>query len=160
MQERRNRALEWRRRGLTIRQIAARLECSVGRAHQLIEEAIAAIPRENAEAVRMMELERIDRMLRGLWRPSLVDVKGNLIRGGALDGEPKAVAASVKLMERRARLLGLDAPVKQEISGKDGGPIELAALQSAMAAAAANDPDAKAASPATVPEGPDAERSR
>lgn len=31
----------------------------------------------------------------------------------------------LKIMERRARLLGLDAPLKAQVSGPDGGPIEV-----------------------------------
>ena len=31
----------------------------------------------------------------------------------------------MKIMERRAKLMGLDAPVRAELSGPDGGPIEL-----------------------------------
>lgn len=121
----RDRALRLRREGHTIREISRRLGCSVGRAHQLIQEAIAAIPQENAEAVRVLELQRIDRMLRGLCRRREVDEDGRVTGrpGLAYLGEPKAVAAAVKLMERRAKLLGLDAPSKVELAGKDGGPI-------------------------------------
>lgn len=121
----RDRALRLRREGHTIREISRRLGCSVGRAHQLIQEAIAAIPQENAEAVRVLELQRIDRMLRGLCRRREVDEDGRVTGrpGLAYLGEPKAVAAAVKLMERRAKLLGLDAPAKVELAGKDGGPI-------------------------------------
>jgi hypothetical protein len=33
----------------------------------------------------------------------------------------------MKCMERRARLLGLDAPTRQQLSGPDGGPVRLEA---------------------------------
>lgn len=40
-------------------------------------------------------------------------------------GDTRSVASMVKLMERRSKLLGLDAPEKREITGSDGGPIAM-----------------------------------
>ena len=34
----------------------------------------------------------------------------------------------MQVMERRARLLGLDAPVQHEVSGPDGQPIQVEAV--------------------------------
>ena len=34
----------------------------------------------------------------------------------------------LRIEARRARLLGLDAPARSELSGPEGGPIELAAV--------------------------------
>jgi hypothetical protein len=111
-----NRALELRKHGRTYRGIAQALACSVAYAHKLVDGAIAAIPAENAEQVRKLELARLDRMLAGLWK-------------GATTGDPRAVTAVVMLQNRRAKYLGLDAPEKMELTGKDGGPIQTAQLQ-------------------------------
>ena len=44
-------------------------------------------------------------------------------------GDPAFIGKILDVHDRRARLLGLDAPVKQEHSGPDGGPIPLGAAQ-------------------------------
>ena len=40
------------------------------------------------------------------------------------NGDTQAVTALLRILERRARMLGLDAPQRLEHTGKDGGPIE------------------------------------
>jgi hypothetical protein len=40
------------------------------------------------------------------------------------DGNPAFLAGVMSCIERRCKLLGLDAPVKSELTGKDGGPIK------------------------------------
>jgi hypothetical protein len=57
--------------------------------------------RESAETVRDMELRRLDRMLRGLWPD-------------AVEGDTQAIDRVLKIMARRADLLGLDAPERFE----------------------------------------------
>jgi predicted transcriptional regulator len=39
------------------------------------------------------------------------------------NGDPRALDGILKCIERRCKLLGLDAPQKQEHTGKNGGPI-------------------------------------
>lgn len=39
-------------------------------------------------------------------------------------GDPRFLAGVERCIERRCKILGLDAPTKQEITGADGGPIE------------------------------------
>lgn len=104
-------ALDMRRQGMGYREIAKALDCSLGNAHKLVETAIAQIPVESAEDVRRIELARLDRMLRGVSKY-------------ANTGDPKAILAVVKIMDRRAKYLGLDAPSKVALEGKDGGPIQ------------------------------------
>jgi hypothetical protein len=41
----------------------------------------------------------------------------------AMKGDVARVDRCLRIMERRAKLLGLDAPSKQEHTGKDGGAI-------------------------------------
>lgn len=45
-----------------------------------------------------------------------------------------AAHARVRIEEREAKLLGLDAPTKSEVSGSQGGPITIEALRQAMEA--------------------------
>jgi hypothetical protein len=57
------------------------------------------------------------------------------------DPDPKIIIASTRLIEtamrieeRRAKILGTDAPVKQEFSGPDGGPIPLSSTHDELLA--------------------------
>jgi hypothetical protein len=63
-----------------------------------------------AERVRELELERWDRLILGLWPK-------------ARAGDEKAVRAVVAVMERRAKLLGLDAPTTLEHRGSETAPV-------------------------------------
>ncbi len=67
-----------------------------------LEKAVTklAIP---LEAHRQLELDRLDAMQNALWP-------------AALDGETKAIDTALRLMDRRARLLGLDAPQRHELT--------------------------------------------
>jgi len=67
--------------------------------------------RENLEQVRKIELDRIDE-LQAAWYKK------------AIDGDPVALDKVRALLSDRARLLGLNAPVKIENTGKDGGPMD------------------------------------
>jgi len=57
--------------------------------------------RQEAEDARDLELMRLDEMQRGLWEK-------------AAAGDTQAVSAALRVMERRARLLGLDEPERFE----------------------------------------------
>jgi len=111
-QERRRRALTLRRDGLSYDAIARKMGVSVSVAHAYVHDAIRDIPAPEAEATRTIELERLDRLQAGLW-------------ARATKGDPKAVGAVLRVMDRRAKLLGLDAPQKTEITGPDGGPVQV-----------------------------------
>ena len=100
--EKQRQALELRKAGLTFEEIAAKLGYAthVG-AYQAVKSAIRKIIKEPAEEVRDLEVARLDAMLAGLW----VDArKGNVLK----------VDRVLKIMSRRAELLGLDAPKKYE----------------------------------------------
>ncbi|HKJ76511.1 MAG TPA: hypothetical protein VKA64_04830, partial [Gammaproteobacteria bacterium] len=74
---------------------------------------------EDAEEVKRLELERLDRMLLSLW-PKVTN------------GDPQAVEKALKVSERRARLLGIDAPTRGELSGPGGGPLEVSGFAALM----------------------------
>jgi hypothetical protein len=109
----RRQCLELRRSGLTYEEIGSRLGITRQGAHKHVKRALeqlAATTAEDASALRTLELLRLDRYLAGL-------------DTSATNGDVGAVHAALKLAERRAKLLGLDAPTKQELTGKDGGPL-------------------------------------
>ena len=58
--------------------------------------------KDRARTVREMELKRLNRMQRGLWQ-------------SAINGDTDAARTVVKLMKRRASLLGLDEPEELDV---------------------------------------------
>lgn len=104
-------ALDFRLQGHTFEEIGQSLEVSTTRAYELVELALKDTLAEKAEKVRQMELRRLD-----LMTPNLLNA--------AVEGDARAVDAVIKIMDRRAKLMGLDLPTKNEITGKDGKPIE------------------------------------
>jgi hypothetical protein len=110
--ESQGKALEMRRMGMGYAEIARQLDCSLSTAHGYIKVAMAdAKAQIDADAGEMKaeEISRLDGMLRGLWPDAR---KGN---HGAVD-------RVLKIMERRAKLLGLDAPVKMAHGGDADAP--------------------------------------
>jgi hypothetical protein len=63
--------------------------------------------KEKAPQARRVELERCRKLLSYAWKD-------------AQAGEPKSILAALKISERIARLLGLDAPTKIAGMGEDG----------------------------------------
>lgn len=114
--ERRAGAWELRKAGKSYRQIGRALGVSECQAHRDVHRTLselAAKEFETARYVRDLELHRLDDMLDSLW-PS---VKG---------GDATSVNSALKISERRAKLLGLDAAAKTELTGADGGPLAIA----------------------------------
>lgn len=108
-------ALELRKQGLTYRDIGDKLSISYQQAHNDVNaelKRLAALTLDCAEELRQLELERLDMLIKGLEPMARV-------------GNPGAVTAYLRVMERRAKLLGLDAPVRQEVTGADGGALEI-----------------------------------
>lgn len=120
---RKAKALELRRAGYPFREIAEQVGVSLGRAHQLVVEGMEdtrAEVRAHADEIRAEELARINGIMQRLY-PLATAEKPDL----------QAVDRVLKCMERRARLLGLDAPVRvgvnahvpAEVEGSGGGAI-------------------------------------
>lgn len=115
-------ALELRRAGLGFEEIASRLGVGKSQAHRYVVAGLAdarAQIRASADELKSEDLSRLDAMLTGLWPR-------------ARKGEAIAVDRVLKIMERRARLLGLDAPTKiaeTDPAGNAAGPrrVELVA---------------------------------
>jgi hypothetical protein len=104
--DRKLRALELRKRAMTYPEMARELGyAGPSGAYQAVIGALRETLREPAEQVRTLELERLDAMLEAVWR-------------AALSGDLKAIDAVLKLMDRRSRYLGLDAPQRVDIEAK------------------------------------------
>lgn len=105
--ERRERAaksLNLREGGATYEQIGRSTGVSTKRAYEDVQDALKEITREPAEAVLDMELRRLD----SLWRTAYIQAK---------EGSLKAIQSSLQIMDRRARLLGLDTPTAVQDNG-------------------------------------------
>ncbi|MFB6665942.1 hypothetical protein [Streptomyces parvus] len=78
-----------------------------------------------AKVYRQQENERLDALLEAIWdkatTPSPVFNKEREIVAEEID--LKAVDTVLKLIERRAKLNGLDMPQRTELSGPDGGAV-------------------------------------
>lgn len=101
-------ALELRKAGVSYQKIAETLGYAhASGAHQAVESALKRTLQDPADEVRKLEIERLDAMLMALWP----NVK---------NGQYKANEVAIRLMERRAKLLGLDAPTKQQVELSGG----------------------------------------
>jgi len=125
--DRRDHVWELRVDGNTVREIAARLKVSVGTIHSDLAAVRAELDENNkyrAEAERAVGASRLDRVakaLLGAIAVAPVDKEGNL-DASALATVANAVA---RVEERRAKLLGLDAATKTELTGAEGGPLKV-----------------------------------
>lgn len=150
--------------GCTYQQIADRLGYPHrDLARRAVERALLEIIREPAEQLRQLELERLDEMARIAWsvlytKHLHVSASGKVARhpdtGEVLiDHEPTFAAMDrlLKIGERRAKLLGLDAPtrIEAEVYPRDDINREIAGL---IAALSAGDPGPAAIEGSTDPE--------
>lgn len=126
-----------RSRGLSFRQIAANLgyENESG-AYKAVQRALAAVPVENVDELRAVQGAQIDALT-----AKAIEVlesthyaytqHGELVRGPeGPNGEPgqpliddmpilHAIDRLIRLAERRAKLMGLDAPSRHEVTTLD-----------------------------------------
>jgi hypothetical protein len=125
------RALDLRRAGLSYQQIAKEVGWAAeSSAFRAVKRALDRTLREPAEAVRNFESDRLDE-----WLLKLMP---------AIDrGEPRSIEVALKISERRSKLLGLDAPSRQELSVDvlDGSLIEAEVLRLASMLDGGSDSD-------------------
>lgn len=103
---RRNQALELRLEGHSYDKIAEVLNIDPAMARKLVERATRRQVkwyREASEEILQQELLRLDLMFKALYK----QVEA---------GNCRAVEMALKVMERRSKYLGLDAPIKKEIT--------------------------------------------
>lgn len=93
-------ALSLRQAGVTYADIADRLGYAASSgAYKAVMAALDKTLQEPADELRRVELARLDRLQSSVWL-------------AATGGDMTALDRILKIMERRARLMGLDAPVK------------------------------------------------
>lgn len=111
------RALELRKAGLSYLQIATMMGLSPTRVQGIIKKAFKKYMKERdelAEDVIRMEESRLDEMFMSLWQDTIRRADGTVpqISTGQ---RCKAIEQMLQIMQRRAKLRGLDAPEKQQI---------------------------------------------
>lgn len=108
--------LELRIEGRSYREIGKALDvnastvCKDLAAERVQNEALRAEAREDERA---LDLARLDTAIHGLTK-------------AVKKGNPKAVISYIRCLDRRAKLLGLDAPTK--LAGPTGGALEVVQL--------------------------------
>lgn len=104
LDERRKKVVALRKRGASIPDIARTLDISTSTASNDLRAALSSVrDTTDAQDARTLELERLDRMLLAVYED-------------AIAGDDKKIATVLKLMERRARYLGLDAEPERDAS--------------------------------------------
>jgi transcriptional regulator with XRE-family HTH domain len=114
-------AFDLRKKGWSQYQIADQIGVSQAAVSKILSRVMARLlveTHEDAEAVRKMELDRLDAMLLAL---------GDKVA----DGDVAAIEASLKIAKRRAELLGLDAPKRSstELTGDPSRPLTVRAVE-------------------------------
>lgn len=143
-------ATELRGRGFTYRAIAEQLGLhDASAARKAVERALVATVAEPCEALRRLELAKLDQMSAVAWR--VLDTPTPIVSAGkimVLNGEPlrdpqpalSAIDRLLRIAERRARLLGLDAVIRVGAISMADIDAELVRLDAELAARP--DPDA------------------
>lgn len=138
---------DWYCQGITQAEIAERIneDRDYELSQQTISNDLRAVQKAWLESslrdfdeMRAEQLGKIDRLEREYWRGwerSCEDAETVRNEGPASGvekivktkkgqaGNPAFLAGVERCVERRCKLLGLDAPVKQELTGADGGPL-------------------------------------
>ena len=110
--QRREKCLELRIGGASKRAIAREVGISDRQVGRLLDDAIDTLNKscnEKAEHVKRIELERLDKMTLALFTNR---------------NSPRVTDSLLRIMEQRAKLLGLYEPEKKELSGPNGQPLE------------------------------------
>lgn len=102
--EKRRKALQLRKGGASYEAIARQVGyANKGGAHRAVMQELQELPKDAAQDVMALELERLDQLLLALWP-------------AAMKGHVRSAETVIRLMERRAKLQGLDAPVQATIT--------------------------------------------
>src|SRR5690242_8344491 len=126
-------ALELRRRGKSFAAIGKDLGVSRQAAHKAVTKALRDLCEEGDEKaaeLRELESQRLDEMWAALQR-------------GIEAGDPTSIDKGIKIVARRAALYGLDAPSKTELTGKDGGAVQIGTWEDMVRQAMASDEPTK-----------------
>lgn len=96
-QEKKRRAVELRKFGLTFIQIGAELGVTAQTAHHYVKTALEELPSENADQLRMIQMERLNAMLVALWPK-------------AQAGDERSIDTGLRVMDKMDRLMGTESP--------------------------------------------------
>ena len=118
--EREARALQLRKAGASFEQIGRALGVSTPRAWRIFQRGLARVVHEPAEELRQLEALRLDGLLTAMWPH-------------AMAGKGWAVDRVLAIMQRRARLLGLDAPTRVNVITEDMIDAEIRRLEAELA---------------------------
>ena len=148
--ERDAQAVELRRRHLNDRKMPDQMAYNQSASCQAVQRSLADRAAEPSEAVKQMELDRLDDIARGFQRVFatrhyVVSVgSGKVVMDPKSPGEPllddgpviTAGLALLRGMERRAKYLGIDAPTRSrvEVITADVIESEIARLEGQLAA--------------------------
>lgn len=102
--KRRIEAMQLRQQGFSFKEIGEKLGCSQQRAHAIVHEEFARLRAEQnelAENILRVTNDRIEALLKMQWQR-------------AMQGDRLATETVLKLVDRQARLFGVDAPRKTE----------------------------------------------
>jgi hypothetical protein len=123
-EERRRKAVALRLAGTDYETIATQLGyASRGAAYVAVDKALRASAAEQAreaEVLRQQEIERLDRLQRGVWAK-------------AVAGDPRSAEVALRIVDRRCKLLGLDAPQRHEVVTMSAVEQEIARLEAELA---------------------------
>jgi predicted transcriptional regulator len=108
-------AREWelRKGGLTIRQIAPLVGVSPAMVGKDLKGYADRVVMPLAEETLKMELDRLDRLTASIWAKATAQ------------RDVLAIDRLLRIMDMRAKYLGLYKPDKVALEGKDGGPIRI-----------------------------------
>ncbi|MFD5058244.1 hypothetical protein [Streptomyces sp. NPDC058394] len=136
-------AARLRSKGWTYPRIAAELGFNhKADAYNAVKRVLDETVREAGDDLRALELDRLDGMyaaaMEVLEREHVTVSNGKVV---TLDGEPlpddgpvlQAIDRLLRIQERRARLLGLDAPVKRDVTLSDERVAAIEALAEELA---------------------------
>ena len=114
LMERERQVVELRRTGATWEGIAQAVGYSnAGGAYKAYQRAMARVFDQPTKELRNAELDRLDRLQRAFWKD-------------AVDGNVRSADFILRVIDKRAKLLGLDAPTKiqAEVVNYDAGVID------------------------------------
>lgn len=109
--ERRRQAWDLRKGGASLREIARILIVSLATAHKYIKTGVADYNLRTSEDVRenrALELARLDGLFQAAW-----------LGGTGVRSDPTFILRAIQIIRERARLLGLYAPIRIDLTASD-----------------------------------------
>jgi hypothetical protein len=124
-------ALQMRLAGASIRQIQSAVGFRTIRGcHETIRRMLDEHVIRPTQELRALEVQRLDALLLAVW-PMAMGRRAQRDQPAVLP-DPTMIDRALKILERRARLLGLDMPVQHELSGPNGAPLDFSAALAAL----------------------------